>query len=60
MSIPPAQVETLRQEIDAIYDSIGNVRRDIVFNKNDIDTLAVDVDGKIATLEEELNSLHLH
>ena len=48
---------SLRQEIDAIYDSIGNVRRDIVFNKNDIDTLAVDVDGKIATLEEELEQL---
>ena len=57
VAIPPAQVESLRQEIDAIYESIGNVRRDIVFNKNDIDTLAVDVDGKIATLEEELEQL---
>ena len=57
VAIPPAQVESLRQEIDAIYESIGNTRRDIVFNKNDIDTLAVDVDGKIATLEEELEQL---
>ena len=57
VAIPPAQVETLRQEIDAIYDSVGNARRDIVLNKNDIDTLALDVDGKIATLEEELEQL---
>ena len=57
VAIPPAQVETLRQEIDAIYESIGNTRRDIVYNKNDIDTLALDVDGKIATLEEELEQL---
>ena len=57
VAIPPAQAELLRQEIDAIYESIGNTRRDIVFNKNDIDTLAVDVDGKIATLEEELEQL---
>ena len=57
VAIPPAQIETLRQEIDAIYDSVGNTRRDIVLNKNDIDTLALDVDGKIATLEEELEQL---
>ena len=38
-------------------NDVTRVKSDIILNKADIDTLAVDVDGKLATLEEELEQL---
>ena len=42
VSIPPAQVETLRATIDGIMDDVTRVKADIVLNKADIDLVAAE------------------
>ena len=68
VSIPPAQVNVLKEVIEGLEVSVTQVRGDIAKNKIDIDELGLDlreerdvikteIDGKIATLEEELEQL---
>ena len=68
VSIPPTQVQVLREVIEGLEVSVTQVRGDIALNKIDIDELGVDlreerdaikeeIDGKLATLEEELEQL---
>ena len=49
VSIPPQQVDYLKE---AIYESIGNTRRDIVFNKKDIDTAVDKINLKNLDIDE--------
>ena len=68
VSIPPSQINVLSEVIEGLEVSVTQVRGDIAKNKIDIDELGLDlreerdaikseIDGKLATLEEELEQL---
>ena len=68
VSIPPAQVEILRQELDALYQDTSQNKFNIALTQQELDgkvlelneareALKSEYDGKLATLEEELEQL---
>ena len=56
VSIPPAQVETLRATIDGIMDDVTRVKADIILNKADIDGNLLDVTNRIDSVEASIPS----
>ena len=68
VAIPPAQAELLRQEIDALYQDTSQNKFNIALTQQELDgkvlelneareALKSEYDGKLATLEEELEQL---
>ena len=57
VSIPPAQVETLRATIDGIMDDVTRVKADIILNKADIDGNLLDVTNRSQLLLKHLSQV---